>query len=67
MTMTAGTAAPLRRGLYGLLVSGLLTATVSTAIASPVVNAAPAQCDSTVGQSASEAVQSYLGKHPSVR
>ncbi|MGH3543658.1 MAG: heme-binding protein [Mycobacterium sp.] len=64
MTMTARTAGPLRRGLYGLIVGGLLSATASAMIALPVANADPApQCDKTVGQS----VDSYLSRHPDVK
>ena len=50
---------PLRRGLYGLIVGGLLSATASAVIALPVANAAP-QCDQTVGNS----IDSYLKRHP---
>ncbi len=57
---------PLRRGLYGLIVGGLLSATAPVAIALPVANADP-QCNTTVGQSASQTVQSYLDRHPDVK
>ncbi len=50
---------PRRRGLYGLLAGGLLTATAATVIALPVANAAP-PCNQTVGNS----IDSYLQRHP---
>ncbi len=59
MSMTSKTVGPRRRGLYGLLAGGLLTATAATVIALPVANAAP-QCDQTVGNS----IDSYLKRHP---
>ena len=52
MTITS-----LRRGLCGLLASGLLSASAATLIALPVANA---QCDETVGNS----IDSYLQRHP---
>jgi hypothetical protein len=57
MTMTSGTPRPRRRGLYGLLAGGLLSASAATLIALPVANA---QCDQTVGNS----IDSYLQRHP---
>jgi hypothetical protein len=57
MTVTTGTAWSLRRGLYGLLAGGLLSASAATLIALPVANA---QCDQTVGNS----IDSYLKRHP---
>lgn len=57
MSMTSNTVGPRRRGLYGLLAGGLLTATAATVIALPVANA---QCDQTVGNS----IDSYLKEHP---
>jgi hypothetical protein len=57
MSMTSKTVGPRRRGLYGLLAGGLLTATAATVIALPVANA---QCDQTVGNS----IDSYLKRHP---
>jgi hypothetical protein len=57
MTMTSGTPWSRRRGLYGLLAGGLLSAAASTLIALPVANA---DCDQTVGQS----IDSYLQRHP---
>ena len=57
MTMTSGTARSRRRGLYGLLAGGLLSASAATLIALPVANA---QCDQTVGNS----IDSYLKEHP---
>ena len=59
---------PVRRGLYGLLAGGLLSATASVLIALPVANADPQQqCNTTVGQTASQTVQSYLDQHPDVK
>ena len=49
-----------RRGLYGLLAGGLLTATAASVIALPVASAAP--CNQTVGDS----INSYLQRHPDV-
>jgi hypothetical protein len=60
MTMTSGTPWSLRRGLYGLLAGGLLSATAATLIALPVAPVANAQCDQTVGNS----IDSYLKRHP---
>ena len=57
MTMTSATPWSLRRGLYGLLAGGLLSASAATLIALPVANA---QCDQTVGNS----IDSYLKRHP---
>ncbi|OBH92997.1 hypothetical protein [Mycobacterium sp. E2733] len=59
---TSNTVGARRRGLYGLLAGGLLTATAATMIAVPLAgtaNAAP-QCDQTVGNS----IDSYLKRHP---
>jgi hypothetical protein len=55
--MTSGTPRSRRRGLYGLLAGGLLSASAATLIALPVANA---QCDETVGNS----IDSYLKRHP---
>ena len=60
MTMTSGTPRSRRRGLYGLLAGGLLSASAATLIALPVANA---QCDQTVGNS----IDSYLKRHPDVK
>ena len=60
MTMTSATPWSLRRGLYGLLAGGLLSASAATLIALPVANA---QCDQTVGNS----IDSYLKRHPDVK
>ena len=60
--MTVKTVRPLRRGLYGLVAGGLLTATASVLIALPLASADP-PCDQTVGQS----IDSYLTRHPDVR
>jgi len=57
MTMTSATPWSLRRGLYGLLAGGMLSASAATLIALPVANA---QCDQTVGNS----IDSYLKRHP---
>jgi hypothetical protein len=68
MTATARTASPLRRGLYGMLAGGLLSATAAVVIALPAANADPQQqCNTTVGQTASQTVQSYLDRHPDVK
>jgi hypothetical protein len=58
--MTVKTVNPLRRGLYGLVAAGLLSAPVMVAL--PLANADP-QCDQTVGQS----IDSYLTRHPDVK
>jgi hypothetical protein len=59
---------PLRHGLYGVLAGGLLSATASLLIAVPVANADPQQqCNTTVGQSVSQTLQSYLDRHPDVK
>ncbi|HXB87115.1 MAG TPA: hypothetical protein VNW74_13775 [Mycobacterium sp.] len=55
--MTSGAPRSRRRGLYGLLAGGLLSASAATLIALPVANA---QCDETVGNS----IDSYLKRHP---
>ena len=62
MSATSNTAGLGRRGLYGLLIGGLLSATASAVIALPVANAGP-PCDQTVGQS----IDSYLTRHPDVK
>jgi hypothetical protein len=59
MSMTSNTVGRGRRGLYGLLAGGLMTATAATMIALPVANANP-QCNQDVGQS----IDSYLQRHP---
>jgi hypothetical protein len=56
MTVTSRTAK--------MLATGLLGAAASVLIAVPVANA---QCTTTVGQSASQTVQTYLDEHPSVK
>ncbi|WP_422227553.1 hypothetical protein [Mycobacterium sp.] len=55
--MTSRTPRSRRRGLYGLLAGGLLSASAATLIALPVANA---ECDQTVGNS----IDSYLQRHP---
>ena len=60
MTMTSDTPRSRRRGLYGLLVGGLLSASAATLIALPMASTANAQCDQTVGNS----IDSYLKRHP---
>ncbi len=62
--MTANTAIPSRRGLYGLIAGGLISAVAPVVIALPVANAAPG-CDpsQTVGQS----IDSYLTRHPEIK
>ena len=60
---TSNTVGARRRGLYGLLVGGLLTATAATVIALPLAgmaNASPPCNNQTVGNS----IDSYLQKHP---
>jgi hypothetical protein len=59
MSTTSKTVGPRRRGLYGLLAGGLLTATAAMVIALPVAGADP-PCDQTVGNS----IDSYLKRHP---
>jgi hypothetical protein len=66
--MTVNIVSPLRRGLYGLVAGGLLSPTASVMIALPLANADPQQqCNTTVGQTASQTLQSYLDKHPDVK
>jgi hypothetical protein len=65
MSVTSRTGGPFHRGLYGLLGAGLLSVTASALIALPVATAEP--CNTTVGQSASQTVQSYLDRHPDVK
>ena len=60
MTMTSGTPRSRRRGLYGLLAGGLLSASAAALIALPMASTANAQCDQTVGNS----IDSYLKRHP---
>ena len=50
-----------------LLAGGLASAIASVMIAMPAANAAPGQCNTTFGQTASEQVQSYLDRHPDVK
>jgi hypothetical protein len=64
MSATSSTASPICRGLYGALAGGLLSATAAVAIALPTAHA---DCNTTVGQSASQTVQSYLDQHPDVK
>jgi hypothetical protein len=66
--MTARTVGPLRRGLYGLVGGGLLSATATVVIAFPVASPDPQQqCNTTVGQTASQTLVSYLDRHPDVK
>jgi hypothetical protein len=51
--------------VYGVLAGGLLSAAAAAVIALPVANAEP--CTTTVGQTASETVLSYLDRHPDVK
>jgi hypothetical protein len=60
--MTVTFADSIRRGLYGVLAGGLLTATAATMIALPNANADP-PCNQTVGES----INSYLTRHPDVK
>jgi hypothetical protein len=66
MSATSRTASPNCRGMYGVLAGGLLSATAAVVIALPTADADP-QCNTTVGQSASQTVQSYLDAHPDIR
>jgi hypothetical protein len=59
MSTISTTVGPRRRGLYGLLAGGLLTATAATMIALPVASADP-PCNQTVGNS----IDQYLQRHP---
>jgi len=59
MSTTSKTVGLRRRGLYGLVAGGLLTATAATVIALPVASADP-PCNQTVGNS----IDSYLKRHP---
>ncbi|MEE6136720.1 hypothetical protein SKC41_10280 [Mycobacterium sp. 050128] len=61
MRTTSNTNGMGRRGLYGLIAGGLLTATAATVIALPVASADP--CNQTVGQS----IDAYLSRHPDVK
>ena len=62
MSTTSKTVGLRRRGLYGLLAGGLLSATAATVIALPLAGTANANppCNQTVGQS----IDSYLKRHP---
>ena len=60
MTTTSENPRSRRRGLYGLLAGGLLTAAASTLIALPLASPANAQCNQTVGNS----IDQYLQRHP---
>ena len=52
----------------GVVAGGLLSALATAVIALPVANADPQQqCDTTVGQSVSQTLQSYLDRHPDVK
>ena len=59
------TTKPLCRSLFGLAAGALLSVTASALIAMPAATAEP--CGTTVGQTASQTVQSYLDRHPDVR
>jgi hypothetical protein len=51
-----------------MLAGGLLSALASAVIALPLASADPQQqCNTTVGQSVSETVQSYLDRHPDLK
>ena len=51
-----------------MVAGGLLSALAAAAIVLPVANADPQQqCDTTVGQTASQTLQSYLDRHPDVK
>ena len=62
MTMTFRTPWSLRRGLYGLLAGGLLSATAATVIALPL--ASPANADPPCNQTVGNSIDSYLKRHP---
>jgi hemophore-related protein len=53
----------------GVVAGGLLSALAAAVIVLPVANADPQQqqCDTTVGQSVSQTLQSYLDRHPDVK
>jgi hypothetical protein len=52
----------------GVLAGGLLSALATAVIVLPVANADPQQqCNTTVGQSVSQTLQSYLDRHPDVK
>jgi hypothetical protein len=52
----------------GVVAGGLLGALASAVIVLPVANADPQQqCNSTVGQTVSQTLQSYLDRHPDVK
>jgi hypothetical protein len=52
----------------GVVAGGLLSALATAVIALPVANADPQQqCNTTVGQSVSQTLQSYLDRHPDVK
>ena len=51
-----------------MLAGSLLSALVSLVIVLPVANADPQQqCNTTVGQTVSQTLQSYLDRHPDVK
>ena len=56
---TSNTVGARRRGLYGLLAGGLMTAAAAV-IAVPLAGTASAQCNQDVGAS----IDAYLQKHP---
>jgi hemophore-related protein len=52
----------------GVVAGGLLGALAAAVIVLPVANAdPPQQCNTTVGQSVSQTLQSYLDRHPDVK
>jgi hypothetical protein len=57
---TSNTVGARRRGLYGLLAGGLMTAAAAAVIAVPLAGTASAQCNQDVGAS----IDAYLQKHP---
>ena len=62
--MTVKTVSSYRRGLYGVIAGGLLSATASVVIALPVANAAP-ECPPS--QTVGNTIDSYLTRHPEVK
>jgi hypothetical protein len=52
----------------GVVAGGLLSALAAAVVVLSVANADPQQqCDTTVGQSVSQTLQSYLDRHPDVK
>jgi len=64
------TASRARRGLYGILAGGLLSAAASTATAAPAAHAAPDPCSSSAHagrlSTTSDRISQYLADNPDV-